>query len=369
MTAFANNSFVDEQYMQRALELAKRGLYTTDPNPRVGCVIVKNGQIIAEGWHVRAGEAHAEIHALNQLQTSSEGATVYVSLEPCSHYGKTPPCCEALIRARVARVVVAMQDPNPLVSGQGLQCLEKAGISISCGILQAQAQQLNRGFIQRMTLNRPWMCSKAAISLDGRTALANGESQWISCAESRADVQKLRAQSSAILTGIGTVLADDPRLTVRLETDFVAPIRIILDSQLRISPQAKLFSTAETIWILTGINQIEKIAQLTDKGAKVILLPLINQRLDLQAVVNYLANQQINQVLIEAGAQLNGALLNADLIDEWIIYMAACFLGDQGRGLVQLPDLTQLTDRKIFQWQHYESIGIDLKLTLSRLFF
>jgi diaminohydroxyphosphoribosylaminopyrimidine deaminase / 5-amino-6-(5-phosphoribosylamino)uracil reductase len=355
----------DTHYIARALKIAANGLYTTSPNPRVGCVLVKNGQIIAEGWHKKAGEGHAEVEALKQT-TDASGATAYVTLEPCSHYGRTPPCCEALISAGVKKVVVAMQDPNPLVAGKGIKKLREAGIEVICEVLTTQAAALNRGFIKRMLTSRPFVCSKLAMSLDGRTALANGESQWITSAESRRDVQYLRAASCAVLTGINTVLADNPSLNVRLEnTEVLQPVRIVLDSRLNMPLDAKMATLPGETWLLTCQQNLQKQTLLEDAGFKVFQLPEKNNRLDLAAVFDFLGKQQLNEVLIEAGAILNGALLAADLVDEWIIYMASCVLGDNGRGLFNLPEIKTMSDKKVLQFQEFKQIGADLRLRLS----
>ncbi len=356
----------DAVYMARALNLAKKGLYTTSPNPRVGCVLVKNDQIIAEGWHVRAGQGHAEVEALKQT-SAAEGATAYVTLEPCSHYGRTPPCCDALIKAGIKKVVVAMQDPNPLVAGNGLKKLQAAGIEVLCGILENDAKALNRGFIKRMLSGKPFVRSKLAMSLDGRTAMANGESKWITSVQSRQDVQYLRAESCAILTGINTVLADDPSLNVRLtDTEVLQPVRVILDSQLKMPVSARMAGLAGYTWILTCSQNQQKTQDLEQAGFKVFQLPKKNNRVDLTAVFDFLGRQQINEVLIEAGAILNGALLEADLVDEWIIYMATCVLGDSGRGLFSLPSVQNMADKKVLQLKNVRQVGADLKLTLSR---
>jgi diaminohydroxyphosphoribosylaminopyrimidine deaminase/5-amino-6-(5-phosphoribosylamino)uracil reductase len=357
----------DAIYMARALELAHYGLYTTSPNPRVGCVLVKNGYIIAEGWHSRAGQGHAEVEALKQV-TQSVGATAYVTLEPCSHYGKTPPCCDALINAGIKRVVVAMQDPNPLVAGKGLKKLQAAGIEVVCGVLENDAQALNRGFIKRMLTGKPFVRSKLAMSLDGRTAMANGESKWITSVDSRQDVQYLRAESCAILTGINTILADDPSLNVRLEdTQVLQPIRVVLDSQLQMPVSANMAKLAGETWVLTCSDNAQKKLALEQAGFKVFLLPEKNNRVDLNAVFEFLGQQQINEVLVEAGAILNGALLEAGLVDEWIVYMATCVLGDHGRGLFSLPNLNTIADKKNLQLNEIKRVGSDLRLTLSGL--
>lgn len=355
---------VDTHYMARALQLARLGWYTTAPNPRVGCVLVKQGQIIAEGWHVKAGEAHAEVMALQQTN-AARGATAYVTLEPCSHVGKTPPCCAALIAAGVSRVVVAMQDPNPLVAGSGIAALQAAGIAVDVGLLQAQAAQLNRGFIKRMTTGLPWVSTKLGMSLDGRTALASGASQWITSVQARQDVQRLRAQSCAILTGVNTVLADNPSLTARVDFPLVAPLRVIVDSQLRTPVNAKMVTLSGRTLILTGITDRTKIEELQAVGFEVHSLPLIEGRVALRAALHFLAQQQINEVLVEAGATLNGALAQASLLDEAIIYMAPVLLGDAGRGLFSLPMVQQMADKRVLYWQEVRFVGPDIRLTLG----
>jgi diaminohydroxyphosphoribosylaminopyrimidine deaminase/5-amino-6-(5-phosphoribosylamino)uracil reductase len=354
----------DAIYMAQALKLAERGKYTTDPNPRVGCVLVKDGKVIAEGWHVEAGLGHAEVNALRQIN-DAKGATAYVTLEPCSHTGKTGPCCEALIEAEIDRVVVAMQDPNPLVAGRGIKKMQDAGSQIDCGVLQADAEELNKGFIKRMTTGLPFVRSKMAMSLDGRTAMASGESKWITSAESRADVQRLRAESSAILTGINTVLADDPSLNVRLDEAVVQPIRVILDSDLKMPLNSKVQSLSGESWILTCSTDKQKTTDLEKSGFKVFQLDGQKGRLDLNAVMVLLGQQQINNVLVEAGAILNGALLDANLVDEWLVYMAPCILGDQGRGLFHLSGLQQMADKKQLNMTAVRQVGADLKLTFT----
>ena len=331
--------------MARAIQLAKRGRFTTDPNPRVGCVLVRDDVVIGEGWHVKAGLGHAEVEALKNVQ-DAQGATAYVTLEPCSHYGRTPPCCDALIKAGVSRVVAAMQDPNPQVSGRGLEKLKAAGVQVTCGVLAEDARALNRGFIKRMTENRPFLRSKLAMSLDGRTAMASGESKWITSAEARADVHKLRAESSAILTGINTVLADDPALNARVDWDVVQPVRVVLDSRLNMPVTARMASVPGRSLILTCSRDEYKRQALQDAGFEVYMLADKNARLDLHEVMSFLAGQQINELLVEAGSILNGALLAEGLVDEWVVYMAPCILGDQGRGLFTVPGLQSMADKK-----------------------
>lgn len=356
----------DTFYMAQAINLAKRGRYTTDPNPRVGCVLVRDGRIIGEGWHVKAGLGHAEVEALKNVQ-DAKGATAYVTLEPCSHHGRTPPCCDALIKAGVSRVVVAMQDPNPQVSGSGLEKLKAAGIEVSCGVLQEDALVLNRGFIKRMTENRPFVRSKLAMSLDGRTAMASGESKWITGAEARADVHRLRAESSAILTGINTVLADDPALNARVDELVLQPVRVALDTQLRMPVTAQMVKLPGRSLILTCSQDEQKQHALQQAGFEVYLLTNSNGRLDLHEVMSFLAQQQINELLVEAGSILNGALLAEGLVDEWVVYMAPCILGDQGRGLFNVPGLLQMADKKNLKLRDVRQVGQDLKLTYTPL--
>jgi len=349
----------DTKYMTRALHLAAQGLWTTDPNPRVGCVIVKNGEIVGEGWHHKAGDFHAEINALQMAGKNAENSTVYVTLEPCCHFGRTPPCSQALIYAKVLRVVTAMVDPNPKVAGQGLAQLQTAGIEIKSGVLQEQAEALNVGFIKRMREKLPFVRLKLAMSLDGRTAMKNGESQWITSSEARTDVQKWRARSSAILTGINTILADDPALTVRLPNVSRQPLRVILDTHLRISPQAKIFKENGRNLILTS-----KETSLIFPNTKIKQIPLKNGRLDLLEVCKTLAENEINEVFIECGAILAGAFISEKLVDELILYVAPTFLGDQARGLLQLPQLIHLQDRINFQIREIRHLGQDLCLIL-----
>lgn len=357
----------DAGLMARALELARRGVYTTDPNPRVGCVLVKNSEILAEGWHYRAGKAHAEVDALAKLPDikQAKGATAYVTLEPCSHHGRTGPCCDALIEAGISRVVVAMQDPNPLVAGDGLKKMLEAGIEVSCGLLQQEAEQINRGFIKRMTSGLPFVRSKLAMSLDGRTALANGQSQWITSTQARMDVQRFRAESSAIVTGIDTVLADDPSLNARVDFELKQPIRVVLDSALRMPLNAKMLQLTGETWVITCSDDQAKCRALHQAGSKVFQVEAKSGRVDLQQAFALLAEQQINNVWVEAGASLNGALLESGLVDEWLIYMAPCVLGDQARGLFHFPELQSMADKKNFQLKEFTQVGPDLRLTLS----
>jgi diaminohydroxyphosphoribosylaminopyrimidine deaminase/5-amino-6-(5-phosphoribosylamino)uracil reductase len=358
------NAERDIYYMARAIQLARKGLYTTDPNPRVGCVLVKDDTIIGEGWHKKAGLDHAEIDALKNTK-DARGATAYVTLEPCSHHGKTPPCSLALIKAGVSRVVAAMQDPNPQVAGSGLKQLEEAGIEICRGVLQAEAEAINPGFIKRMKENRPWVRSKLAMSLDGRTAMASGESKWITSAAARNDVHRLRAASSAILTGVDTVLADDPSLTARIRDEVLQPLRIVLDTHLRTPAHAQMAKLPGRSLILTGTEDRDKIHRLQQSGFEVYCLAKNNDRLDLREVLNFLAKQQVNELLVEAGPTLNGALLSEGLVDEWIVYMALSVMGDQGRGLFHLPGVTAMAEKKLLKLMDVRHVGEDLKFILK----
>ncbi len=359
----------DYRYMARAVRLAKNGLYTTDPNPRVACVIVNNDTVVGEGWHERAGESHAEINALNMAGAKAKGATAYVSLEPCSHHGRTPPCSDALIRAKVARVICAMQDPNPLVAGSGLMQLKTAGIETLSGLMETQAQALNPGFIMRMRHARPFIRSKMAMSMDGRTAMASGESKWITGAAARQDVQYLRARSSAILTGIGTVLADDPSLNVRLHganstmAEFLQPARVVLDSSLKMPVSAKMLGVGGRTLIFTGNNDPVKAKQLTEKGAEVFVVSTSGGQVDLADVMLQLAKLEFNEVMVEAGAKLNGALIEAGYMDELVVYMAPVLMGDKALGLCALNNVIRMEQRINLKISDIRSVGEDWRIT------
>ncbi|WNN45352.1 bifunctional diaminohydroxyphosphoribosylaminopyrimidine deaminase/5-amino-6-(5-phosphoribosylamino)uracil reductase RibD [Winslowiella toletana] len=363
----------DEFYMARALELARRGRFTTTPNPNVGCVIVRDGEIVGEGWHQRAGEPHAEVHALRMAGDKAKGATAYVTLEPCSHFGRTPPCCDALITAGVQRVVAAMQDPNPEVAGRGLYRLKQAGIEVSHGLMSHEAEALNRGFLKRMRTGFPWVQLKLGASLDGRTAMASGESQWITSPQARRDVQRLRAQSSAILSSSATVLADDPSLTVRWEEldsashaayaaeDLHQPLRVIIDSQNRVTPQHRLINLPGN----SLLARLQPDRQAWPESVEQLKVPALNQRIDLVSLLMLLGKRQVNTLWVEAGASLAGALLTAGVVDEVIVYLAPKLLGDHARGLCHLPGLTQLADAPEFSFSDVRQVGPDLRLTLS----
>lgn len=354
-------SAADHAYMAHALRLAQRGLYTTTPNPRVGCVIVRDGKIIGEGWHERAGEPHAEVHALAEAGEAARGAEVYVTLEPCSHHGRTPPCAEALLRAGVARVVAAMSDPNPQVAGGGLQLLRQRGVVVASGLLEAEARALNPGFISRMTRGRPWLTAKIAASLDGRTALANGASQWITGPAARADVQRQRARACVILTGIGTVLADDPQLTVRVLDIGRQPLRVVVDSQLRMPPTARLLREGE-VMVACLAGNAARAERLREAGATLLELPGRDGRVCLDRLLQALAGRGVNEVLVEAGAALNGALLRQGLIDELLLYYAPLLLGTDARGMFGLPALTQMDQRIALDILALDQIGQDIRV-------
>lgn len=353
----------DHQFMARALILAKKGVYTTAPNPNVGCVLVRNGEIVGEGWHKKAGEAHAEINALKQAGDKAEGATAYVTLEPCCHQGKTPPCSDALIKAKVKRVVAAMIDPHVKVAGKGLKQLESAGIQVEQGLLEEQAKEINLGFIKRMQKRLPYVRCKLAMSLDGRTAMASGESKWITSAAAREDVQRLRAKSSAILTGVGTVLADDPSMTVRLEGVDVQPIRVVVDTNLSMPVDAKMLKEKGRTVLMTCSSDEYVTGALKDTGADIHTMPYCNTSVDLSSVLQQLSDMQMNDVLLETGATLSGAMLQAGLIDELIIYMAPVLMGNDARGLFSLPGLETMQDKIELDIIDQRLVGQDIRIT------
>ncbi|MGB7932130.1 MAG: bifunctional diaminohydroxyphosphoribosylaminopyrimidine deaminase/5-amino-6-(5-phosphoribosylamino)uracil reductase RibD [Gammaproteobacteria bacterium] len=359
----------DHKHMGRALELAARGRYTTDPNPCVGCVLIRDGDVVGEGWHVHAGGPHAEIIALHAAGDRAAGSTAYVTLEPCCYHGRTPPCTEALIAAGVRRVVAAMQDPNPRVCGAGLEALQAAGIEVRSGVLATEAERLNPGFVMRMRQRRPWVRCKLAMSLDGRTAMASGESRWITGEAARRDVHRWRALSSAIMTGVGTVLADDPSLTVRLgegESAFRRqPLRVILDTHLRTPPGARLLRLPGETLILTGIPDRQRETRLEGSGVSIVTLPMEDSRLDLAAVMAYLGRMEINEVHLEAGATLSGALLAAGRVDELLVYLAPHLMGDAARGLFRLPGLERMEQRIGLSISDIRAVGNDWRITAT----
>ncbi|GMQ84204.1 MAG: bifunctional diaminohydroxyphosphoribosylaminopyrimidine deaminase/5-amino-6-(5-phosphoribosylamino)uracil reductase RibD [Gammaproteobacteria bacterium] len=360
----------DRQHMAYAIRLAGRGIYSTHPNPNVGCVIVNQGAVVGTGWHRQAGGSHAEVFALREAGAKAHGADVFLSLEPCSHQGRTPPCADALVDAGVKRVVVAMQDPNPLVAGQGLERLRAAGIAVETGLLEAQAQALNPGFISRMQRARPWIRVKLAGSLDGRTAMASGESRWITGDAARRDVQRLRARSAAIVTGIGTVLADDPSLNVRLDAAQLygvepvrQPLRVVLDTQLRMPVQANMLSLPGATLIITGVTDTDRWQLLQRTGAEVVAVGKAGEQLQPEAVVQLLAERDINEVLLECGPTLAGAFLCAGLVDELVVYIAPHVMGDAARGLFRLPGLERMQDRIALEWLDVRQVGDALRIT------
>jgi diaminohydroxyphosphoribosylaminopyrimidine deaminase/5-amino-6-(5-phosphoribosylamino)uracil reductase len=355
--------------MARALELARLGLYSTSPNPRVGCVLVKQGQVMGEGWHAKAGCAHAEVNALVAAGDNARGATAYVTLEPCAHTGKTPPCADALIRAGVATVVYAMRDPNPLVAGKGLARLQEAGITVLGPILEADARALNPGFIQRMETGKPWVFAKAASSLDGRTAMQSGESQWITGTAARGDVQKLRARSCAIVTGVGTVMQDDPALTVRdmalsLMDELRQPLRVIVDSQLQTPLHARILQLPGKVLVVYAQASVEKQAQFAGAGIETQCLANSEGKVDLQAMMRELAKRQCNEVMVESGAKLLGALLREQLVDELYLYMAPTLLGSNARPLAALP-FEHMHQQLRFTIKDMRKVGEDVRWQLQ----
>jgi diaminohydroxyphosphoribosylaminopyrimidine deaminase/5-amino-6-(5-phosphoribosylamino)uracil reductase len=364
MTMFTSE---DQRHMRLALELAQQGIYSTPPNPSVGCVIVRWGQVVGVGFHQKAGEPHAEVYALRKAGKAAARATAYVTLEPCAHHGRTGPCTEALIAAGVARVVVAMRDPNPRVNGGGLKQLEDAGIATACGLFAEEAGEINRGFVSRMRRGRPWVTLKLGASFDGRTALADGTSKWITGEKARADVQRLRARASAIVTGSGTVVTDDPMLTVRdpdLDLRGRRPLRVVLDSDLRTPPTAQLLSFAGSTLILARDASTATAETLREAGASVESIGARDNRLCLDAVLERLAALECNEVLVEAGPTLAGDFVRRGLVDELVIYMAPVLLGSSARSLFEMPPLERMCDRCEFEWRDVQRVGDDLRLTL-----
>jgi diaminohydroxyphosphoribosylaminopyrimidine deaminase/5-amino-6-(5-phosphoribosylamino)uracil reductase len=353
---------VDHGMMARALQLAELGLWTTSPNPRVGCVLVRAGEIVGEGWHAKAGEPHAEVHALRAAGERARGATAYVTLEPCSHHGRTPPCAEALIAAGVSRVVAAMTDPNPLVAGRGMALLQAAGIETASGLLESEARELNIGFVSRMTRTRPWLRLKTAASLDGKTALNNGVSQWITGPAARQDGHRWRARACAILTGIGTVRDDDPLLNVRDVATTRQPLRVVVDSKLETPLTARLLQGGGPVLIAGAVENAEKMALLRAAGADVLILPNAAGKVELKDLLEELGRRGINEVHAEAGFKLNGSLLREGLVDELLLYLAPCLIGHDASGLFNLPELTTLSDKRLLQVRDLRQIGEDIRL-------
>ncbi|MBI6702582.1 MULTISPECIES: bifunctional diaminohydroxyphosphoribosylaminopyrimidine deaminase/5-amino-6-(5-phosphoribosylamino)uracil reductase RibD [Pseudomonas] len=361
---------LDVHYMARALELARKGLYSTHPNPRVGCVIVREGQIVGEGWHALAGEPHAEVHALRQAGEQARGATAYVTLEPCSHHGRTPPCADALVNAGVTRVVASMQDPNPEVAGRGLLRLMTAGIAVQCGVLEAEARALNKGFIKRMETGQPYVRVKLAMSLDGRTAMASGESQWITGPEARSAVQRLRAQSSVVLTGADTVLADKARLTVRpdelgLNAELTAlaaaraPLRVLIDGRLRVPLDAPFFQAGSALVATCAAASAR--GRYHDEGHEIVAMADSAGHVDLRKLLTELGTRGVNEVLVEAGPRLAGAFTRLGLVDEFQIFIAGKFLGSSARPLLDLP-LAQMSEALELKIVEMRAVGNDWRV-------
>lgn len=354
----------DSAAMARAMRLAERGRYRAHPNPMVGCVLARDGDIVGEGWHAVAGEAHAEINALEAAGDRARGATAYVTLEPCAHHGKTPPCAKALVAAGVAEVIMAMLDPYPAVRGRGRAILDAAGIATRVGLMQQAAADLNRGFLSRVERGRPWLTLKVASSLDGATAMRDGESQWITGPEARADVQRLRAASGAVMTGIGTVLADDPLLTVRdttLDTGGRQPLRAVLDTSLRMPVEASMLAMPGTTLVYCGDDSARET--LVSRGAEIVRTDGAGGRVELVAVLEDLASREINTVLVEAGPVLCGSLIRAKLVDELVIYQAPHIMGSETRRLFETPAWTRLADRQGLRIVEVRQIGGDLRIT------
>lgn len=368
----------DYHYMQRAIALAKRAHYTTSPNPRVGCVLVNNGEIVGEGYHQKAGLGHAEVNAIAQAGNKAKGATAYVTLEPCSHYGLTPPCAEGLIKAGVKHVIIAMIDPNPKVSGKGLTLLEKAGITTAHGLLEQDARNLNVGFIKLMTTGLPYVRCKLASSLDGKTAMANGESKWITSPQARQDVQRLRAQSCAIICGADSVIIDNAKMTVRwselgeLKNSYIKesirqPVRVVIDSKNRLTPELCIFKKESPILLIR--NSIENIHQWPHFVTQVSL-PLIENtdgedKIDLNALIALLAKQGLNDILVESGANLAGAFIEQNLVDELILYQAPILMGGDSKSLLNMPNINQLSQARQIKFHDVRMIGTDLRITAT----
>ena len=360
MPTAANHGF-----MGQALELAERGLYTTTPNPRVGCVIVRDGAVVGTGWHEKTGMPHAEVLALKEARDRARGATLYVNLEPCSHHGRTPPCVEAIIPAGIKRVVAAMQDPNPKVAGAGFSLLRAAGIAVEQGLMEGEARELNIGFVARMTRGRPWVRMKIAASLDGRTALANGRSQWITGEPARRDGHRWRARACAVLTGFGTVRDDDPRLNVRGVDTPRQPLKIVVDSKFETSPSARLLQEGKTL-VVGAVNDEKRIAALKAAGAEAVMIPNDSGKVELFKLMEELARRELNEIHVEAGTKLNGSLLQAGVVDELLVYLAPSLIGDSGRGMFHLPVLTELSRSTALKIREVERVGEDLRI-LARI--
>jgi diaminohydroxyphosphoribosylaminopyrimidine deaminase/5-amino-6-(5-phosphoribosylamino)uracil reductase len=355
----------DREFMRQALDLAARGLYTTTPNPRVGCVIVKDSAAVGTGWHEKAGMPHAEVLALKAAGERARGATLYVNLEPCSHHGRTPPCVDAVIAAGVKRVVASMQDPNPKVAGSGFAKLRAAGIEVESGLMEDEARELNIGFVARMTRGRPWVRMKIAASLDGRTALANGKSQWITGEAARADGHRWRARACAILTGHGTVRDDDPQLNVRGVDTLRQPLKIVVDSRFETPLSARVLKEGKTL-VAGAVNETKRIEGLRNAGADAVIIPNDRGKVELFKLMEELARRELNEIHVEGGTKLNGSLLQAGVVDELLVYLAPRVIGDSGRGMFDLPEFTELSQAKALEICEVEHVGEDLRI-LARI--
>lgn len=359
----AVTAITDLEAMSLALDWAAKAMFITTPNPRVGCVLVKDGQVIAAGHTLEPGKAHAEISALRDAGARAidvSGATAYVTLEPCSHFGRTPPCADALVRAGIARVVAATADPNPLVGGGGLDKLRAAGVAVECGLLEPQARELNIGFFSRMERGRPWVRMKTAASLDGRTALHDGRSQWITSQAARDDGHWWRARACAVLTGIGTVQADDPKLSVRALATPRQPRRIVVDSRLQIDPAARVLEGGGT-WIVSAVADPDKEARLHEQGAEILYLPGSDGKVDLTELMRELGRRQINELHVEAGAKLNASLIRAACVDELLVYLAPSLIGD-AQPMFALPEPADLAQQYRLAFHEFKQIGPDLRI-------
>ena len=355
----------DHKFMARALKLAERGVATSHPNPRVGCVITRNGVVVGEGWHRAAGEPHAEVNALRQAGRLARDGTLYVNLEPCCHQGRTPPCTDAIIRAGICRVVCAMEDPNPLVNRAGISALQHAGINVELGVARDQALYLNRGFVSRVTRGIPWVTLKIAVSLDGKTALASGESQWITSEEARRDAHRVRSASSAIVTGVGTVLRDNPRMTARMPGVERQPLRVILDSRLSTPVDAAILDEPGNVLILTSPESVVDADLYPKTNVEIMGCAMQGSSVDLQAVLEELGRRGINDLMLEAGARLSGSMLAQGLVDDLVVYMAPDLLGDAARGMFGIPGIESMQDKQKLRFRDLRQIGRDMRLVLD----
>jgi len=354
-------SAADRELMRQALALAGRGLYTTTPNPRVGCVVARDGAVVGVGWHEKTGLPHAEVLAMKEAGQRARGATLYVNLEPCSHHGRTPPCVDAIIPSGVRRVVAAMQDPNPRVAGEGFAKLRAAGIEVESGLMEEEARELNIGFVSRMTRGRPWVRMKIAASLDGRTALANGKSQWITGEAARADGHRWRARACAVLTGHGTVRDDDPQLSVRGVDTPRQPLRIVVDSRFETPLSARVLKDGKTL-IAGAVDEKARMAALEKAGAETVIIPNDRGKVELLKLMEELARRELNEIHVEGGHKLNGSLLQAGVVDELLVYLAPSIIGDSGRGMFDLPELGELSQKKSLALRDVERVGADLRV-------